>query len=127
MAGVRKSVRITELPCELASREILPSIRAAIVRVLVEERGYSKYTVAKMMGLTPASITYYMSGRRGNPDLQKKLLNSDYRRVVEALADIIERAWKQGADIGAYTRYRNLVCTICSGFNPLARAAGCPR
>ena len=119
-------VRIAELPCELASREILPSIRAAIVRVLVEERGYSKYTVAKMMGLTPASITYYMSGKRGNPDLQNKLLSGGYRRIVEMLADIVERSWKQGADNKSYMKYRDLVCTICSGFNPLAKAAGCP-
>jgi len=117
-------IRIAELPCEIASREILPSIRAAIVKYLLE-KGYSKYAVARMMGLTPASVTYYVSGKRGNPELEAKLLSNSHRRVIEKLASIIEKAWRDGADSETYTRYRDLICKLCSGFNPAARAAGC--
>ncbi|MCE4627612.1 MAG: hypothetical protein F7C34_00475 [Desulfurococcales archaeon] len=118
-------LRISELPCEIASREILPSIRAAIVRVLLA-KGYSKYTVARMMGLTPASITHYLRGKRGRPDLEEKLLSEPYKSLIEKLAEIVEKAWKTGINGKTYSSYRDLVCTLCSGFNPVAKEAGCP-
>ncbi len=116
-----------ELPCEIASREILPSIRAAIVRYLVEERGLSKYSVAKIMGLTPAAVTYYLKGKRGNPELEAKLLDEPrYREIIVKIADMILNAWREGFKQGVYSRYKKMVCVLCASFNPRAQEAGCP-
>ena len=121
----RKEPRLSELPCEYASREILPSIRAALVRYLVEEKGFSKYKVAKMLGITPASVTYYIKGARGNPALQAKLLSPPHKALIASMAEMIIRAYQEGVSREFYTRYKGLVCRICAGFNPVAQEYGC--
>ncbi len=119
------AMKISELPCEYASREIIPSIRAALVKYLVEERGFTKYTVAKMLGITPASVTYYLKGARGNRRLEEKLLSEPYISFIKRLADIVVEAYNSGITRERYTAYRNVVCTLCSGFNPIVQASGC--
>ena len=123
--GQRQKPRLAEMPCEYASREILPSIRAALVRYLVEVKGYSKYRVAQMLGLTPASVTHYIKGVRGNRELQEKLLREPYRSLIAKLAEIIIAAYNLGITREFYTRYKGLVCQLCAGFNPIAQEYGC--
>ncbi len=116
---------IAELPCERASRVIIPSIRAALVRHLVENKKISRYNVAKLLGITPASVTNYMKGERGDPELEKRILSEEkYYRIIEVMANLILSSKGLG-DPKTYVRFRELVCTICSGLNEVAQRAGC--
>src|SRR5512136_1320188 len=45
---------------------ILPALRGAIAKELIEEHGLRKTEVADMMEVTPAAVTQYLNGSRGD-------------------------------------------------------------
>ncbi len=105
--------KIAEMPCEYAAREIIPSIRAALAVVMVE-MGASKYRVASLLGLTPAAVTYYVTGKRGSRYLREILSNNDLRRVVERVASIL----LGNASIEVKEKaFRAIICYLCNHFN----------
>jgi len=53
-------------PCTIVVQYILPALRGAIARELVEEYGLSKTEAAERMGMTPAAITQYLNRSRGD-------------------------------------------------------------
>ena len=69
---------------------ILPAIRAAISRELVEKQGFRKSQVAKLMGLTPAAVTQYLNRSRGD-NLESLLDSEEIKGLVSELADEIVR------------------------------------
>jgi predicted transcriptional regulator len=108
--------RIAEMPCEYAAREIIPSIRAALAVVMVE-KGASRYKVASILGLTPAAVTYYISGKRGGRFLEKILSDPQLRKPVEKVGSIL----LSGESIRVKERaFRTLICYICSKLNKYA-------
>jgi len=68
------------LPCEEAVKKIIPTIRALTAYILIKEYGLSIYSAAKLMGITPAAVSNYVSGRRG-----KK-----YQEIIESKPKIKE-------------------------------------
>ncbi len=121
----KQNMPLAELPCEKASRLIIPSIRAALVKYLIEHRNLTRYHVAKLLGITPASVTNYMKGERGTKLIEQLLMNQDYYRVIEKMADVIIRNRGLYTD-SAYVQYKDLVCTLCSQLNEAAKKANCP-
>lgn len=76
-----------------SSREVETSIKAILAKKLVEY-GFTQRTVARALGVSPATITYYVSGCRGDQELIKlllsdqkfvKLLESHTIRCAEAI------------------------------------------
>ncbi|MDD1717134.1 MAG: transcriptional regulator [Methanoregulaceae archaeon] len=53
-----------KVPCQEIVWDILPAIRAAIVRELVNQ-GASQLEAASLLGLAPSAISQYLSGKRG--------------------------------------------------------------
>ncbi len=54
-------------PCNVLFWRILPAVRRELARILVEERGFSRRAAAKVLGVTPAALSQYLSGKRGGP------------------------------------------------------------
>ncbi|MFQ5821518.1 MAG: transcriptional regulator [Candidatus Heimdallarchaeota archaeon] len=52
-------------PCEIIVTKILPSIRAALVKTLVNEHKMKQVEVAGLLGITQASVSQYMTSARG--------------------------------------------------------------
>ena len=71
-------------PCVIVVQYILPALRVAITRELVEVYGFKKSRVAGLMGLTPAAITQYINMSRG--DNLKIIENSG--RVKELVSEL---------------------------------------
>ena len=67
-------------------QHILPTIRVAISKKLVEEKGLKKSKVSQLMGVTPAAITQYLNKKRGN-DLE--LINQS-PRINELISELAE-------------------------------------
>jgi predicted transcriptional regulator len=67
-------------------QHLLPPIRAAISKKLVEEHGLKKSKVSQLMGLTPAAVTQYLNKKRGD-DLE--LINQS-PRINELISDLAE-------------------------------------
>ena len=53
-------------PCMIVVQYILPALRGAIAKELIEEHGLRKTEVADMMEVTPAAVTQYLNRSRGD-------------------------------------------------------------
>jgi len=53
------------LPEELASKSVIPAIRALVVRRLVEEHGMTQQEAAKLLGVTQPAVSKYLHEKRG--------------------------------------------------------------
>ena len=53
------------LPEELASKSVIPAIRALIVKRLVEEHGMTQQEAAKLLGVTQPAVSKYLHHKRG--------------------------------------------------------------
>jgi len=53
------------LPEELASKSVIPAIRALIVKRLVEEHGMTQQEAAKILGVTQPAVSKYLHQKRG--------------------------------------------------------------
>jgi len=53
------------LPEELASKSVIPAIRALIVKRLVEEHGMTQQAAAKCLGVTQPAVSKYLHHKRG--------------------------------------------------------------
>jgi len=72
-------------PCMIVVQHVLPPLRVAIARELIETHGLKKTKVSKLMGLTPAAITQYMNMKRG--ETSESIINSDkVREIVSKIA-----------------------------------------
>ena len=75
-------------PCELVVWYLLPAIRSELAKALDREHILQKDT-AKYLGMTPAAVSQYISGKRGGDmelpeeitlkinELAKKMINED--------------------------------------------------
>ncbi len=95
------------LPCEIAVKKILPTVRALIAYILVHDYKLSIYSTAKLMDLTPAAISNYVSGRRG----------AKYRELIESdpeLKEIITRIARKLVEKGATEEVYSDICRACT-------------
>ena len=53
------------LPEELASKSVIPAIRALIVKRLVEEYDMTQQEAAKLLGVTQPAVSKYLHQKRG--------------------------------------------------------------
>lgn len=53
------------LPEELASKSVIPAIRAMVVKRLVEEHGMTQQQAATLLGVTQPAVSKYLHQKRG--------------------------------------------------------------
>jgi predicted transcriptional regulator len=53
------------LPEELASKSVIPAIRAMVVKRLVEDHGMTQQQAAKLLGVTQPAVSKYLHEKRG--------------------------------------------------------------
>jgi excisionase family DNA binding protein len=53
------------LPEELASKSVIPAIRALIVKRLIEEHEMTQQEAAKLLGVTQPAVSKYLHQKRG--------------------------------------------------------------
>jgi len=72
-------------PCMIVVQYILPALRVAISRQLVNELGLKKSDAAKKMDVTPAAITQYLNKSRGDKAIN--VIESS-ERISELITDL---------------------------------------
>ena len=64
-----------KVPCEIIVWEILPIIRKEFAKSLIKNHGLTQRKSAEKLGLTEATVSRYISGKRGKiKKLNKKLM-----------------------------------------------------
>jgi len=53
------------LPDEIASKSVIPAIRAMVVRRLVARHGMTQEQAARLLGITQPAVSKYMNNKRG--------------------------------------------------------------
>ena len=104
MSNANRNVLL--MPCEVATKKVLPALRAATAIVLVNEYGFTTYRTAKLLGLTPAAVSNYLFRRRGAELVDLLLSNEKYKRIVEEIASRLV----SGASPEEITVYACLLC-----------------
>jgi predicted transcriptional regulator len=76
--------------CELMTSLALPSIRARIAKIAIEEHGMKQKDVAHRLGLTEAAVSQYLRKKRADPDTRegqlnhiKKMIDDTSRKLAE--------------------------------------------
>lgn len=88
-------------PCEVIVLEVLPSLRGELARKLVK-LGLSQQKVSKILELTPAAVSQYVSGKRG----QKIEFTPKIQEKINKRAKEIKEDGKKES--------RNSICLICN-------------
>ena len=108
-----------KFPCEIVAKNVLPAFRAMLARKLVNEYGFTQIKVASILGVSQASINYYLTSKRGRRvEIMKNL--RELKRVVENMArEIAEGRMTQA-------RMFKEVCEVCDNlkFKGLLQAGG---
>ncbi len=74
-------------PCEMIARYILPAFRSLIAKGLIDDHGFTQVAAAAKLGTTQASISYYISSKRGEKYIN---LLKNNQHVQKKINEIIE-------------------------------------
>lgn len=77
-------------PFEVVTAKLLPTIRARLAQVLLDEYGMRQVEVAKHLGITQAAVSHYKTASRGlDPDLVRLFpeIDTEVRALAARLAD----------------------------------------
>lgn len=92
------------LPEELASKSVIPAIRALIVKRLVVEHGMTQQEAAKLLGVTQPAVSKYLHQKRG-----AAIRLGGIKEVERATSNIADMVSSQSAsDRGHEQNRRNL-------------------
>jgi predicted transcriptional regulator len=73
-------------PCETIVWHVLPVIRKEFTKNLVAHHGFTQRKTAVRMGITDATVSRYLSGKRGNIDIINKRILKEINKSVEMIA-----------------------------------------
>jgi hypothetical protein len=76
--------------CELAVKYILPAFRSLIARNLIYKYNLSQVEAARLLGITQAAVSYYLSEKRGKKIRYFENLK-EMQELTSSVADRLER------------------------------------
>lgn len=117
-------------PYEIVSKSALPALRAMVARRLQDRYSLTQQQVAKLLGVTQASISNYARKTRG------MMVNLEDDKTVAAAADNIARelssknpdqreALRAMTDVLDYIRFNHMMCSLHSELEPGFLVEGC--
>lgn len=92
--------------CTFVVKYVLPALRAKVAKELMA-RGYKMREVARMLGLTQAAVSQYMSSKRGQKGLEIIESTEEVKKIVLELVDLIVQEKATIEDESDY------LCRIC--------------
>jgi len=81
------------LPEELASKSVIPAIRALVVKRLVEDHGMTQQEAAKLLGVTQPAVSKYLHEKRG-----AAIKLTGIRKIDQATSEIADMVSSHNAE-----------------------------
>ena len=75
------------LPDEIASKSVIPAIRAMVVRKLVDKHGMTQQQAARLLGITQPAVSKYVHKKRGIAISLEG--NAQVERAANKIADML--------------------------------------
>ncbi len=72
-------------PCEYIVWNGLPIIRKGIAVSMIDDYGLSQSETAEKLGISPAAVSQYLSGKRGNINITNKELCKEFNKSAERI------------------------------------------
>ena len=94
-------------PCEEIFKNVLPAIRAILVKDLVERHKLNQVEVAKSLGITQPAVSQYLRLLRGTSHAKALLKKSDLMKSIRKLSDAVASGKARGI------RMAEMYCDIC--------------
>jgi len=117
-------------PCEVVVKDVLPAIRAILVKELTERHRLSQVEVARKLGITQPAVSQYLRMLRGT-SLGGGFLKKVEKNVRELAEDIAHGKLEHKQIIERYCsicrsmKQRELVCLLHMRITPDLRREGC--
>ena len=92
-------------PCEWRVKELIPMLRASLAIILIKEYGYSIYQTSKVLGVTPAAISNYLTAKRSKETLVEKILSDE--KMAEVLRKYAKKLIESELEAG------DVLCILC--------------
>ncbi|HID60988.1 MAG TPA: helix-turn-helix domain-containing protein [Hadesarchaea archaeon] len=117
-------------PCEVVVKDVLPAIRAMLVKKLIERHELSQIEVARKLGITQPAVSQYLRMHRGvgrNNTVFKKI----EKRVQKLADEIAHGKLKRKQVIERYCLIcrsmgrGELICLLHMRSAPYLRGEGC--
>ena len=117
-------------PYEIVSKSALPALRAMVARRLQQNYSMTQQQVAKLLGVTQASISNYARKTRG------MMVNLESDPAVTKAADKIARdlsakdpdqreTLRDMTDVLDYIRFNHMMCSLHGELEPGFQVEGC--
>ncbi|MCD6323746.1 MAG: hypothetical protein J7L55_01385 [Desulfurococcales archaeon] len=92
-------------PCEVIVKELMPLLRACLARILINDYGYSIYQASKLLGVTPAAISNYLTAKRADERLVKAVLEDEkFSKLMRSYAESLVNREMEAGDV---------LCILC--------------
>ncbi|MEM2896990.1 MAG: winged helix-turn-helix transcriptional regulator [Candidatus Bathyarchaeia archaeon] len=118
------------LPCEIATRSVIPSIRRSLVKILYEEYGVKQARIAKTLGITQSAVNHYLREIRGVKIRLEEF--EELRNDLESFAkELIDGGLKTPERIAQYCglcnkiRKMGLMCKLHENYDPTVSIEEC--
>ena len=97
-------------PCEEIFKDVLPTIRAILVKDLVERHNLNQVEVAERLGITQPAVSQYLRSLRGTSRAGALLKRSDFMKSLRELSDAIAGGEMRGIQMAE--KYCNLCAML---------------
>jgi len=118
------------LPEELASKSVIPAIRALIVKRLVEEHGMTQQEAAKLLGVTQPAVSKYLHQKRGAAIRLGGI--KEVERVTSDIADMVSARKVPAIEVMSkieqaceYVRRHRFMCDLHKRLEPGMDVSSC--
>jgi predicted transcriptional regulator len=118
------------LPEELASKSVIPAIRALVVKRLVEEHGMTQQEAAKLLGVTQPAVSKYLHRKRGAAIHLAGIREID--QATNEIADLVSSKKAQPLEVMSrietaceYVRKNRYMCDLHKKLEPGIDVSSC--
>ncbi|NVM52880.1 MAG: helix-turn-helix domain-containing protein [Candidatus Helarchaeota archaeon] len=101
-----------QFPCETLAKDIIPAIRAIMVKELKEKYNKPQKEIAKILGITETSVSYYIRGTRGG----KAIKIIEESEMYETLIELTDNLANNNSN---HEEVIHKICSICSKVRPI--------
>jgi len=74
-----------QTPCEYIVWCGLPIIRKGLTESMINDYGLGQSETAEKLGISPAAVSQYLSGKRGKMNITDKEINKEFNRSAEKI------------------------------------------
>ncbi len=96
-------------PCEWKVKELIPMLRACLAIVMIKEFGLSIYHTSKLLGVTPAAISNYLTAKRSREDAVARVLGDE--ESANIIRDYAKKLINNEMEAG------DVLCILCKKFS----------